>query len=227
MKNIIFALSILTFLSACKSSPAPTTDPTPGATYNGRFYKYSELVIRDYDEMSKVVTRHVKAARKMTSGENEDESGAQAELREALKLIFSRPNSDNMVAKLTPEVRRELVGMNVYESTIHSLTKEGIAALNDDNLPVVTQATYLFMLENILSEIKPEAQNNNDLRTSIEMIKEAKIKLSDEVKRDRKMRSMYPPFDPSEEARKALDGIKRARDKEAKEEAKRAKEKKE
>lgn len=177
-------------------------------------YKYSELQIRDYDEMSSVVTKHVKAARKMSSGDNGDDQGAQEELREALKLIFSRPNSDNMVAKLTPEVRRELVGMNMYESTIRSLTKEGIDAMKEEDMPVAKQATYLFMIENILSEIKPESQNNAELRTSIEMIREAKIKLNDDVKKDRKMRSMYPPFDPSEEAGKALDAIKKTQDKE-------------
>jgi hypothetical protein len=97
--------------------------------------------------------------------------------------------------------------------------------MKSDNMAVATQATYLFMIENILSEIKPEAATNDELRTSIQMIKEAKIKLSDDVKRDRKMRSMYPPFDPSEEASKALEAIKKTQAKEKAKEKEDAKKK--
>src|SRR5258708_3483280 len=72
----------------------------------GHNYKYSDLVIRDYDEMSKEVQIRVRNAHKANK-DGEDSSGDPAaieELRDGLKLIFSRPNSDNMVAKLTPDI---------------------------------------------------------------------------------------------------------------------------
>ena len=175
-------------------------------------YKYNELVVKDYDEMASQVQKHLKSARKMgkksdAAEEESDDSerqGAVEELREALKLIFSRPNSDNMVAKLTPEIRRELGGYNSYEKTIMSLTNEALGAVNSDQLNLISKATYLFMLENIISEIGPESQTNKDLRAALVKIKNSKVKISDEVKKERKLRSMYPEFNPSEEANKVL-----------------------
>lgn len=181
-------------------------------------YKYSELVVKDYDEMLFEVLKHVKAARQMVIKEDESEEdtdGAKAELREALKFIFSRPNSDNMVAKLTPEVRRELVNLNAYEDTIMSLAKEAVAALKTDNLPAITRATYLFLLENLLGEIAPEV-SNEDLRSSIEFIRDAKIKISPDVRRERKLRGMYTDASPSDEAKRILEKFKKQKIKESK-----------
>ena len=74
-------------------------------------FKYNELMIKDYDEMLKLVQGQVKKSRAVgsnTSDDNVNDAEAIEHLREALKLMFSRPNSDNMIAKLMPEVRRDL-----------------------------------------------------------------------------------------------------------------------
>src|SRR5476649_1745640 len=70
-------------------------------------YKYSDLVIRDYDEMNSQVQLRIKKARQLTKPgeESADDHDAIEELRDAMKLVFSRPNSDNMVAKLMPDLR--------------------------------------------------------------------------------------------------------------------------
>src|SRR5437868_1962308 len=85
-------------------------------------YKYSDLVIRDYDEMSSQVQIRIRNAHKKNKG-GEDSSGdreAIEELRDAMKLIMSRPNSDNMVSKLTPDLRRELGQFSAFEDTLSS-----------------------------------------------------------------------------------------------------------
>lgn len=204
MKTLIF--SILVFLSSMAFAAQ---------------YKYNELVIKDYDEMSKVVNSRVTTARKLsrTSEEGDDDERTAVEhLREALKLIFSRPNSDNMVAKLTPEVRRELIGFSAFEDTIASLAKEGIDALDNKHLSKNSRATYLFLLENLMSEIRPEVESNgNDaLRKAVEKIRDAKIKVSKDVQVERSMGSMFQPFDPSGEAKKILETADKAKKKEDK-----------
>jgi hypothetical protein len=173
-------------------------------------YKYNTLMIKDYDEMSQLVQAHVKKARSISDGSGEDTSRdgeAIEELREALKLIFSRPNSDNMVAKLTPEVRRELVGFSAFEDTISGIAAEALRQIGDKNAPVSQQSTALFVLENILAEIRPEAASNADLRRVIERVADAKIKISDDVKKDRKVRSMFTTKNPSEEAERILKSL--------------------
>lgn len=182
---------------------AALTSTASAANHN---YKYSDLVIRDYDEMSKEVQIRIRNAHKANKN-GEDSSGDRAaieELRDALKLIFSRPNSDNMVSKLTPDVRRELSGFSAYEDTISSLTAEALGVAGDKNATESARSTALFQLDNILSEIRPEIGTNEDLRRIVQRIKDADVRIADDVIRARKMRSMFSTKNPSEYAEEIL-----------------------
>lgn len=164
-------------------------------------------MIKDYDEMNKMVQILLKRARSVgsnTSDENVNDAEAVSHLREALKLIFTRPNSDNMVAKLAPEVRRELAGYNAVEKTLESLTNEGLAVVTADNIGVSQQASALFMLENLISEIRPEIKENPGMRAIVQKVADADVGISREVKKDMKLRGMFKAIDPSKLARDVL-----------------------
>jgi hypothetical protein len=166
-------------------------------------FKYNELMIKDYDEMNKMVQSKVKQARAVgsnSSDENVNDTEAIEHLREALKLIYSRPNSDNMIAKLMPDVRRELQGYSAYEDSISGLTAEALEVIKNPKAATSQQATALFVLENILSEIRPEAGSNDDLRRVVERVKDAKIKVPNDVVKDLKLRGMYKTRNPSDTA---------------------------
>jgi hypothetical protein len=163
-------------------------------------YKYNELLIKDYDEMLAMVQSFAKKAR---DAAGEDESGghdaeAIEQLREALKLIYSRPDSDNMVAKLVAEVRRDLIGYSAFEDSISSIAAEALENVQNKNAAVSTQSTSLFILENILGQIHPEIAGNPDLRRVTERIRDAKLKVTDDVIKDRKLRGMFKTRNPSE-----------------------------
>lgn len=166
-------------------------------------FKYNELMIKDYDEMYKMVQAQVKKARAVgsnSSDENVNDAEAIEHLREALKLIYSRPNSDNMIAKLMPDVRRELQGYSAYEDSISGLTAEALEVIKNPKAATSQQATALFVLENIMSEVRPEAGSNDDLRRVVERVKDAKIKVSNDVMKDLKLRGMYKTRNPSDMA---------------------------
>jgi hypothetical protein len=177
-----------------------------GALAHAHNYKYSDLVIRDYDEMNKDVQLHISNAHKKAKGGDDTSGDREAidELRDALKLIFSRPNSDNMVAKLTPDVRRELSNFSAFEDTISGISAECLSQVKDDSLPVVVRSTALFVLENLLSEIRPEVAGNADLRRVTQRIADAKIKVPEDVLKDRKLRSMFKTVNPSDFAQEIL-----------------------
>lgn len=211
MKTLI-TLSILSIsltLAACRSKPPPADD-SPGDSFAGskHNYKYSDLVIRDYDEMFKQVQARIKSARKHIKEDGEGgEREAIEELRDALKLIFSRPNSDNMVAKLVPEVRRELAGFSAYEDTMSSIAAECLARVKEDNVTVARRSTDLFVLENMITEMKPEVQGNADIQRIVKRIADAKIHIPDDVIKDRKIRSMFKTKNPSEMADEILKAL--------------------
>ena len=188
-------------------------------------FKYNELMIKDYDEMLKLVQGQVKKSRAVgsnTSDDNVNDAEAIEHLREALKLMFSRPNSDNMIAKLMPEVRRDLSGYSAYEDSVSAITAEAIEFLKNDKAATSQQATAIFVLENILSEIRPEAANNDDLRRIIERIRDAKVKISSDVVKDMKLRGMYKTKNPSDMAKSIMKGLPKKEEKKPKTEEKKA-----
>jgi hypothetical protein len=165
-----------------------------------KLYKYSELQIKDYDEMLKLVKEHVANSSKKDSSDQQ----AVDELREALLLILARPNQDNMLAKLMPDVRKELSGFNAFEDSLASLTQEAIRGLSNDKLPTVNRSTYMFVLENILAEFKPEVKEKAEIRKIFETIRDAKLKLPKDVTKDLRLRSMLKVESPSERAKRIL-----------------------
>jgi hypothetical protein len=171
-------------------------------------YKYNELMIKDYDEMNSMVESFIQKSRDL-AGDDEghgNDAAAVEQLREAMKLIYSRPDSDNMVAKLTSEVRRELLSYSAFEDTVASVANEAINnAKNTNNSPSV-QSTSLFILENVLSQIRPEIANNNNqvLKHVMEKIRDAHIKVSEDVFKDRKLRGMFKTNNPSDLAAEML-----------------------
>jgi hypothetical protein len=139
------------------------------------------------------------------SGDHE----ALEQLRDAFKLIFSRPNSDNMIAKISPDIRRELSNYNAFEDTMSIIATEAISRVKDDSNTVTRRSTDLFVLENLLSEIRPEVAGNQDLQRVVQKIADAHIKIDDEVARDRKLRAMFQTTNPSTVAAEIMKQIQK------------------
>ncbi len=207
MKHILLSLSAVIFLSSCASKGSSEGSFSGGGSIGPNF-KYNELMIKDYDEMYEMVQSYVNKAKDVAGEDgtaNEDEAIGQ--LRMALKLIFSRPNSDNMVAKLVPEVRRVLVGFNGFEGSIGAIANEAIGLVKNEDAPASVQSTSLFVLDNILAEIRPEVESNAQMRAIVERVRDAKISVSKDVIKERKVRGMFSTKSPSDVARDLLKKI--------------------
>ena len=170
---------------------------------NSAMFKYNELMIKDYDEMLKLVRTQLNKAKGddgyIGGAEGEDISDEEAleHLTEAMKLIFSRPNSDNMIAKLIPELRRELNSLNAFDQVLASLATEALRVSKDKKAAPSRQATALFMLENLLGELRPRAADNLAQRKIIEEIKKADVEISTATMKDMKLRGMFEAKNPS------------------------------
>jgi hypothetical protein len=188
--------------------------------------KYNELQIKDYDEMKKMVETQIQKAKEITIQSQEEgdaESGDQMaidELTKALKLIFSRPDKDNMVAKLAPGIKKELVNYNAYTDALNGIATDAIASLEMDKLPVVYRATAIFVLENLMSEIRPELVDSKDMLSIVKKIKKANIEISKDVRNHRKLTGMYNTTSPSETAEKIIAKVKKRKAKLKKKKAK-------
>lgn len=166
-------------------------------------HKFTELQIKDYDQMTQMVEEKVNESKAIAIKMQEkglDEEGdevAIAKLKDALELILSRPNKDNMVAKLAPLVRTELNNYSAFESTMSSIATQAVQAIGNESLSIVQRSTAVFVLENILSEVKPVLSRNEEFRNMVRMIRDAKIEIPDKVAANRKLTSMDPTPDLS------------------------------
>ena len=179
-------------------------------------FKYSELQIKDYDEMQALVRERINKSQMLLRASDPEQEptedsvpdqAAVEELRSALQLILSRPNQDNMLAKLMPEVRKELSNVNAFEDSLSSLTSEAISGLSNDKLPTVIRSTLLFVLENVISEFKPEVRDKEEFRKLFEKIRDAKLKIPKDVAKDLKLRSMLKVESPSERSKHVLESL--------------------
>jgi len=181
-------------------------------------YPYNELMTKDYDEMQASVRKGVNDAKKAARERQQegDEEGADqaaiSELRDTLQLILSRPDKDFMVSKLIPLVRKELVNYGGFEVSLETIATQAIMNLKSDKSSVSSKSTAVFVLENLMSEIKPEIDIKPEFKKIIEQIRDAKIKIPDAVVTDRKMTSMFKTVSPSETAKGILEKLKKKED---------------
>ncbi|MGZ3742763.1 MAG: hypothetical protein ACXWRE_11370 [Pseudobdellovibrionaceae bacterium] len=185
----------------------------------GLLYNYSQLTLKDLDQMNTIVQKKIKEFKKENSVEI---------LKEAVQAVYSRPNDDGMVEKVLPPLRNELDENEQWETTLDELVQEAIGALkNPKAFKPVVQNTYAIFLENVVSDFKPYAEREGHERKVIKKIADANIEISKEAVNERKLRTMSSRKSPSEMASQVMKNVAQA-EAEAKksEEAAKKKEKK-
>lgn len=166
----------------------------------GLLFNYSQLALKDLDQMNQLVLDKVKESKKSASGK-------VVPLKEALQAVYSRPNDDDMIEKVIAPLRSNLDEQEAWEKTLSQLTDEAINALkNPKAFKPVVQVTYVIFLENLLAEIKPYLKNGAGFeRKLIERVRDADIKVTKEAANERRLRTMKSSVSPSEIAAKVLE----------------------
>ncbi|HEY8272746.1 MAG TPA: hypothetical protein VIG33_17765 [Pseudobdellovibrionaceae bacterium] len=185
----------------------------------GLLYNYSQLTLKDLDQMNALAQKKIKEFKK---------DGSIEILKEAVQAIYSRPNDDGMVEKVIPPLRHELDENEQWETTMDALVQEAVGALkNPKAFKPVVQNTYAIFLENVISDFKPFAEREGHERKTLKLIADADIELSKEAVNERKLRTMSSHKSPSEIAALVMKNIAKAEaDNKKVEEDKKKKEKK-
>ena len=176
-----------------------------------KVYDYKQLQSKDYDEMIAIVREQIKQSKK--SADADDDSAAIFHLKEALRIIMSRPNSDNLIPKLLPDVRKELAQFEAFDKQLADLADEAVDRVKDEGATDTGRTTALFMLENIMAEMKPELNSTETYKNTYEKIRDAKIKVPENVRADRTVRGMFQSESPSVKAKKILEQIAKTKTK--------------
>jgi|GEM_PF-5623660 len=185
-------------LTSCSSSGRRETRPIE---YNGPGsvlpYTSAQLMLKDLDDMTRLTQLRIRRAK---SGRED----AGAALREALRVIYARPNEDFLTEKLIGDVRNELEEIDEWENSISDLAYEAAARIaNPRDLKPAVQLTYVLILENLLADLKPLAKTAW-VRKIIIDIRDANLNLTPEASRERAMKMMKEAIDPSTIAAKII-----------------------
>lgn len=163
----------------------------------GLMFNYSQLALKDLDQMSKIV-------RDKVSESNKSRGEKAIPLKEGLQAVFSRPNEDGLIEKVMSPLKNGLDELDAWESSVQQLVKEAIGALkNPKAFKPVIQVTYTVFLENLMSEMKPRAQFEFE-NSILSQIQKANIVLTPQAKNERVLRMMKETRSPSEIAADVL-----------------------
>ena len=146
----------------------------------------------------------IQARQDSTPGGPDAEPEAVGELKDAMRIVLSRPDQDGARAPSFGRLRRELADMNSLDGVIEDLAQEGVSALQESGTEPRRQWTYVVMLEGLMAEIKPDVPKNDVFKRVIERIRDADLQISEKLKNANFMRSMSRPVSPSVTAAKIV-----------------------
>lgn len=180
----------------------------------GLIYNYSQLALKDLDQMTKIVKEKIKES-KQSGGDK------VIALKEGLQAVYTRPNEDFLIEKIVSPLKNALDELDAYEDAVTQLVREATGALgNPKAFKPVAQVSYAIFLDNLMSEMRPNIHEKFE-NSIFTMIKAAKLKNTKEAINERDLRMMKIRPSPSEIAEAALDEaaveIKEKREKEEKE----------
>lgn len=165
----------------------------------GLLFNYSQLTLKDLDQMNEMVIQKIKESKKSSDGK-------VVPLKEALQAVFSRPNRDGMIDKVVSPLRSALDAEDAWEETLTSLTSEAINALkNPKAFKPIVQVTYSVFLENLLIEMNPYYETESFEKGLAVQIRDSQITLTKEAIAERKLRLMEEIVSPSDLAKKLLE----------------------
>lgn len=156
------------------------------------------LVTKDLDQMTQLFQNETNPAK--TDSDNKVEY-----FKNGIRILFSRPNDDGLIETVLGTVKYSLIDDGSYKEIFISLTDEAISKIKNSKESPKIQLTNWVILENIMSEFKPQIVTKDELAIQIlTKIRDAKIEISPKLKNERKLTSMRQSVSPSLIAEKIL-----------------------
>jgi hypothetical protein len=181
------------------------------------------LKVMDIETLQRIVATNLNNAQKAISrdAESEDQFNHEATneytreegakfIKESLELIFARPEQDNATSVIYSNVEGMAVEYGGIYSFLEEITRDALSILDKsgkDQSLLRDQNTYIYILNNMMSEIKPLALSQEGLKFKelITKIRDENIDFSDSLKSYRVLNSMSNITNPSRVAQEIVD----------------------
>ncbi len=191
----------------------------PSFSMAGLKFPSDRLKVMDIETLQRIVATNLNGAQKAVAqavdedGEFGDQSpaneytrdeGAQL-IRESLELIFARPEQNHATSVIYSNVEGVAIEYGGIYQFLEQIISRGLETLDKsgkDKGLLRDQNTYVYILNNMMSEMKPMAlsQEGEKYRKLIERIRDEDIDFSDALKSYRILNSMSNIANPSKVA---------------------------
>ena len=165
-------------------------------------YDYNQVRFMDYNELRSIKNSAIRASRNHPFPKNKRQ--VLGPLEEALKMLFSRPNVDNLVAPLVEDLERELETLNSLESSFQNIVKSSLQTLGNKSLSSAVRITAVLCLNNLLLNIKNKTLEKVGLAQVVCKLADKKIKIPRSIQKDSLFKSLYIESSPSKLAREIM-----------------------
>ena len=148
-------------------------------------YDYQTLQMKNIEQMSEFVRTKIQESEAVANEAIAQGVGAGPGLiilQDTLLIVLSRPNSDNMLEKIITPLVQKLRTYNTHISTFDNIVDISIEGLKNKSKDIKLRATYIFVLENIMSELQPRIQSHDSIKAIYEKIYKKKIKIPRDVR---------------------------------------------
>jgi hypothetical protein len=190
--GFILAFSLVVFSSCSSVSPKNDTSQLR--------YTYARLKVMDLDQMNDLMLEQAREFKK---------SNDPQALKEGLLICLSRPDEDALVDKVIDTVKTPLEDNGLWESTVQGLIEESVAAIKDSSRSSADQVTYSIVLENLISDLRPEFikqyKSPGFESRMIEKIAATEVELNAPARAERKLNLMKSGTSPAQIAKRLLD----------------------
>lgn len=161
---------------------------------------YKTLKTLDLDQMSDLLYGKV----------NDYRVNEQSQyLKEGVLMAFSRPNEDVILDKVLSIVKNPLDDLTIWQETLFQVTQQSIETIQQATDTATAQVTAAVVLENILSELKPDFmkqyQTGGFETDIITKIANADLKLSPALLKEKRLNLMRTNSSPSALAQKLIE----------------------
>ena len=178
------------------------------------------LKVMDIETLQRIVSKNLNMAQKTLDEENKSvvmdgqenslsrEDGARL-IRESLELVFARPDQNNATSVIYSNIEGVAAGYGGVYKQLVEMTQQALKVLNqsgEDKALLRDQNTYVYILNNMMSEIKPLALSEEGLlyRQLIEKIRDSDIQITNSLKAYRALNSLSNIANPSKVARQII-----------------------
>ena len=150
--------------------------PALSASYNSKM-----LNLKDYSKMKALIQERIKQSREKVSKEDAaiGIDSAVEHLKESLKIILMRPDTDHVLTSLLLILQNEIMNYRSFFAVFDEVVEEAVNEFQSEEGGPSHKASLIYVLENSITQLK--SINKPESAKALKRIANAKLKITREI----------------------------------------------